>query len=147
MLAWLLYHTRLLFTVDVPWWLYLLAGVALAIAALFAVPGRIGQVLAVLALLISGDIGFYVMASRSMHAADLLERSRIIAGEEDRLTAAYRAGQQAENLRAQAAGAQQEQLQKQVHDATHEADTAPGAGDVVIPEPSARRVYDLRGRR
>lgn len=147
-LQWGLYHARLLVTADIPWWLYIMAGIALAIVSAVSIPGRAGLALAALCLLISGDVGFYTMASASMHAADLLEFKREGDAERARLQEAFDKQLAQERSRADDATEVSARLQQEVNDVVKQLPPATdgnGTPSAVIPAAAAHSLRLIGG--
>ncbi len=131
----------------VPWWLYIMACVPAVVAIMLYVPGKLGILLSVTAVLILGGTGFAALGYTWGEGHERAKWEAQVAAEKERLRQAFDKGRAAEQTRQWQAQQEQEQLQKATDDISQEADKVPGATDVVVPEPIARRLYDLRGRR
>lgn len=127
MLDWVGYHTRLLLTADLPWYVYLVVAIVGAIAVLSFVTGRVGQMLAVLCVVAGWTMAAYVMGSARMHEADQAAYQRQADAEQQRLKAAVAEAQSSDKQHQAEAEAYIAQLQQERNDAvSHLADNPTG---------------------
>lgn len=146
-----------LFGDGIAWWAWGLAALALALAAFVLIPKKVTlwgfgielsdtiRTTIMLAILAAGiTVSAY---SLGMDTGTDIEREawqRRIASEEERLRKGFMLQLGEEKLRAQMAETAKEALQGELERIGNAADKTAGADGIVVPEPIARRVYNLR---
>lgn len=134
-----------LFGWVVPWWLWVVAGGALAVVVAVMVPGRLGMGLAILPLIIGGDIGFYSLGNANGIALERQTWERREAATVNRLREEAQVSLTFEQSRREAAEASSRELSQKLDEVLSALPTDDGT--IVVPEHIARQLWNLRGHR
>lgn len=136
---------------SIPWWLYLVVTIAVAIAALIYIPGKLGTIVVSALVAVGAGWSLYIKgAGEGIEIGELRERSvweHKVLEEQQRLQEAFQANLRAEIQRREAAETKNEELKAEVEGVYQELEKISDGGAIVIPESIARRLSNIRGRR
>lgn len=124
----------------IPWWLYVVIGVAAALVVIMEVPTRLGLALGLSLAVAFCSLGFFTKGYHSGSAEEDIWWAAQAKTEHERLEAGFQAQLQAETLRADAALQENTVLRQEKQDAIDSAPSAPG-DPIVIPALMAAKLY------
>jgi hypothetical protein len=149
-IIWALGWVQTIMGMIVPWWAYAVAGVAAGIAAFLLLPAGVSLQLRQFAAMALISAGVCISAySMGRHFGEDFERevwTRKIEAERVRLAAGFTDQLIKEQRRAQEAEQAQAELLAQIKEINTSADKVDKPDDIVVPEPIARSLSNLRPR-